>query len=139
MNNQKGFSLMEILVALFIIGLFAGGAAVGVKKITEGAKRKRAIQDIRVISAAAEQFEMDNGVYPKNAQELVQDPGDLPEYQPGGYLNKDEVPIDPWKNEYAYERENAPEGMAFDVISYGADGADGGEGADKDIKLSDLD
>ena len=129
---------MEILVALFIIGLFAGGAAVGVKKITEGAKRKRAMQDIRILSAAIEQFEMDNGVYPKSLEELVEDPGDMPDYQPGGYLNKDVVPNDPWKNEYVMLGDDIPEGYDFDIASYGADGSEGGEAKNKDIRLSDL-
>jgi general secretion pathway protein G len=137
-NSEKGFSLMEILVALFIIGLFAGGAAVGVKKISDGAKKKRAIQDIRVIAAAIDQFEMDNGIFPNSLTELVEDPGELPDYQPGGYLNKSEVPVDPWKTEYVLDAENAPEGMPFDVVSYGADKSEGGEGKNKDIKLSEL-
>ncbi|MBI2343230.1 MAG: type II secretion system major pseudopilin GspG [Deltaproteobacteria bacterium] len=139
LRSEKGFSLMEILVALFIIGLFAGGAAVGVKKISDGAKKKRAIQDIRVLAAAIDQFEMDNGIYPKGIEELVNDPGDLPDYQPGGYLNKREVPKDPWKHEYLYVREGAPDDAPYDLLSYGADGSEGGDGKEKDIRLSELD
>jgi general secretion pathway protein G len=137
LNNRRGFSLMEILVALFIIGLFAGGAAVGVKKITDGAKKKRAIQDMRVLAGAIDQFEMDNGLYPNSLTDLVEDPGDMPDYQPGGYLNKSEVPVDPWKNEYVYLRDDAPEGMPFDLMTLAADGAEGGDGKNKDIRLSD--
>lgn len=134
MKNQHGFSLMEVLIALFIIGLFAGGAAVGVKKIGEGAKIKKAQQDLRTFAAAVDQFEMDNRRYPTSLAELVKDPGDLPNYQPGGYLNKEEVPRDPWGSDYQFSADGAPEGRAYEITCWGPDKSEGG----KDYKLSEL-
>lgn len=138
LKNSRGFSLMEIMIAVAIIGIFGGGAAVGVKKILDGAKVKRAKQDLRAIAAAVEQFEMDNAAYPNSLDELINDPGDLPDYQPGGYLKGDSLPKDPWKNEYIYERADAPEGMPFEILTYGADGNEGGDGIDKDVRLSEV-
>ncbi len=137
-RNERGFTLMEILLAVFIIGLFAGGAAFATKSIRQNARIKKAKQDLKILASAVDQFEMDNGVFPKNIEELVHDPGDLSDYQPGGYLKGGKIPLDPWKHEYVFIGEGAPEGFAFDIISYGADGAEGGEGVNKDIRYSDL-
>lgn len=139
MQSQKGFSLTEILIAVTIIGLITGGVAYGIRGAIDSARKRRAEQDIKAIAASIDQFEADNGKYPSGLEDLFRDPGDLPSYDPNGYLRgKKEVPKDPWNVEYVYSTEGAPEGFDYEISSYGKDHAEGGEGPNKDIKLSEI-
>lgn len=130
---------MEILVAMAILMVIGGGAAVGVSKVLSNSRVKKAKQDVRTIAQAVDAFEMDTGVFPATLEDLVKDPGDLDNWQPGGYLKKNEMPKDPWKGDYVFLFDDAPEGWDYDIVSYGKDGQEGGEDFDKDIRLSELD
>lgn len=136
MRNEKGFSIMEIMVAIGIIALITGGGALAVNKMMKNAKVKRAKSDIQILSQAIDLFEMDNLRFPNGLDELVNDPGELPNYQPGGYLKDGKVPKDPWGADYLLVLDDVPEGMQFDIMSYGEKGQEGGDGYEKDLRLS---
>ncbi|MFO8057889.1 MAG: type II secretion system major pseudopilin GspG [bacterium] len=133
-ESRKGFTLIEIMVVVMIIGMLATVVSVGVMDYLSEAKRKTAVQQIKALEEALNFYKMHNDVYPTTEQgleALVQEPTSPPvprNYKSGGYI--DHVPLDPWGNEYVYRSED---GKAY-IESYGADGKDGGEGDNADIE-----
>ena len=129
-RSQSGFTLIEILVVVFIIGLLATIVSVQVFDKYEQAKRTKAGTDIAAIKAALHLYKLDHGQYPSTAQGL----GALLETPPGGeesYIER--VQEDPWGNEYVY----ASDGRQFRLRSLARDGNEGGEGLDADISNDD--
>jgi general secretion pathway protein G len=105
----------------------------------EKAKVQATRVQLRVLEDALSQFEVDNGAYPttdQGLQALVKAPPDAKHYREGGYLEKGQVPKDPWGNPYVYFAPGR-HGEDYEVISYGADGSEGGEGKYKDISSTD--
>ncbi len=132
MRNRDGFTLIELLVVMVIIGLLA--ALVGPRFIRqeEKAKIKAAKAQIELLGTALDTFRLDVGRYPstqEGLEALRTKPGGLERWD-GPYLKKD-VPLDPWGKAYAYK--SPGEHGAFDIVSYGADGAPGGEEDNRDI------
>ena len=131
-NREKGFSLIELLIVMVIIGLLAG--LVGPKMFGKvgKSKQKSAKAQISLFETTLDMYRLDVGKYPTTdigLQGLRVKPGDLEKWD-GPYLPK-EVPLDPWGNPYHYE--SPSEHGDYGIISYGADGVDGGEGEDMDI------
>ncbi|MEW6162292.1 MAG: type II secretion system major pseudopilin GspG [Nitrospirota bacterium] len=139
---EKGFTLIEIIVVVFILSLLAAIVAPRIIGRTEDARIAEAKVQIRNFETAIKLFKMDNGFYPDTQQglaALIEKPtiGRIPNnYREGGYLEQKKIPMDPWGNPYIYV---AP-GLHgdFDILSLGADGKEGGEGKDADIKNWDL-
>jgi general secretion pathway protein G len=131
----RGFTLVELMVVIVIIGLLATVVAINVMPSQDRAMVEKARADIAVLEQALETYRLDNMVYPDTAQgldALLRPPAGLarPErYRRGGYIRR--LPQDPWGNPYQY-RQPGRQG-AFDVFSFGADGAEGGEGDAADI------
>ncbi len=131
-KREKGFTLVELLIVMVILGLL--GALVGPelwKKIA-GAKRKAAFTQIHEFGTTLDLYRLDVGKYPTTDQGLEvlrTNQGDVSKWD-GPYLKK-EVPKDPWSN--AYEYKSPGENGDYDLISYGRDGAPGGEGEDADV------
>lgn len=132
-NRAQGFSLIEILVALVIIGLLASVVAPNLIGKVGGAKSKTARIQIEDLSAALELYYLEVGTYPTTQQglaALVAQPEGVTTWN-GPYLRKSAVPDDPWGAPYHYE---APGKFGpFGVWSYGIDGEEGGEGEAADI------
>lgn len=131
-RKQAGFTLVELLVVLAIIGLLAGLVGPRVLNQLGGAKSQTALVQIRDFESAIEVYMLDTGQFPTTDQgleALVSDPG-VPGWN-GPYLRRNEIPEDPWNNtyEYRYPGERAD----FDIYSYGADGRPGGEDENEDI------
>jgi len=139
-SSQKGFTLIEIMIVIVILGILAGLIVPKIMNEPDKARVVKAKLQIQNLSMALKKFKMDNGFYPSTEQgleALVKKPviGRIPKnYPPKGYLSK--VPKDPWGNDYIYICPG--EHADFEIISYGADGKEGGEGFDADIKSYEL-
>ncbi len=136
-RTQKGFSLVELLVALAILALISAIVVVNVLPARDKAAVDTARIEIRNLEATLDQYRLDMMSYPTTQQgldALVTVPSDArnaANYRPGGYL-RGGVPKDPWGNPYQY-RFPGEHGGAYDLFSYGADGEPGGEGLNADI------
>lgn len=131
--KQAGFTLIEMLVVLVILGLLAGVVGPNVLNQLGGAKTKTAKIQIQDLEQAVEMFKLDVGRYPSTSEgleALVSKPGSADGWN-GPYL-KSGVPKDPWKNEYHYANPGT-RGGAVDVFSLGQDGASGGDGENSDV------
>ena len=131
----KGFTLIEILVVLMILGLLTAVIAINVLPSQERAREDKAKADIRLLEQALELYRLDMISYP-NSREGLQALVTVPEnhrfkerYRSGGDVRRLEK--DPWGNDYKYRRPGRF--GTFDLYSLGADGEEGGEGSDKDI------
>lgn len=133
---QAGFTLIEIMVVVFILGLLVTLVAPKIIGRTDQARVTKTKADIRAIEEALHMFKLDNGFYPTSAEglaALVQAPPRAKRFNPEGYLAK--VPVDPWGNEYIY----VSDGRNLVIASLGADGMEGGEGYATDIDNRNLD
>jgi general secretion pathway protein G len=139
--NRRGFTLIEIMVVVVILGILAAIIIPRISDRPEQARRTKATMDLRRIETALSLFQMDNGFYPSTEQgleALVEQPttGQIPtNYKEGGYLKK--VPRDPWNSPYIYISPGAH--GDYDLISYASDGEEGGEGKYADINNWELD
>ena len=134
---KRGFSLIELMVAVSIMMLLAGVATVSYMKFLAKARTARASADVAAIKAALDAYKLDNHAYPTARQglvALVEKPSapPAPPHWDGPYL-QDGLPLDPWGREYVYFIPGR-EGQTLEVVSYGADGQPGGEGEDRDVR-----
>ena len=135
-RRRAGFTLVDLMVVIVIIGLLATVVAINVLPAQGKAMVGKARADISTLEQAIETYRLDNLTFPDNAQglqALVAAPQGLsqPErYREGGYVRR--LPKDPWGQDYQYRRPSTHGGQ-FDVFSWGADGKEGGEGEDADL------
>lgn len=132
-HRQAGFTLLELLVVLLIIGLLAG--FVGPRYFAQIGKSESKIAKAQIdaLDKALDQYRLDTGHYPTTQQGLVAlftKPANEPRWQ-GPYLKK-AVPLDPWGRAYLYAQPGT-DGRDFDLQSYGKDGQAGGEGDAADV------
>jgi general secretion pathway protein G len=131
----RGFTLIEIMVVVIIIGLLAAVIVPTVVSKVDDAKVAKAKHDVNALEAALAMYRVDNSRYPtteQGLQALVSQPNDptVKHWRPGGYLQR--ITKDPWGNDYQYANPGQ-HGKEYDLFTFGADGTQGGEGIDADI------
>ncbi|WP_407944034.1 type II secretion system major pseudopilin GspG [Marinobacter mangrovi] len=139
LNRNAGFTLIEIMVVMVILGLLVAIVAPNILGRSDQARVTVAQTQMSNIANALDLYRLDNGSYPstqQGLQALVSKPSGSPEpknWNPDGYLKN--VPQDPWDNDYQYISPgvNGP----YDLFSYGSDGREGGEGDAADISVQD--
>ncbi|MCF7954866.1 MAG: type II secretion system major pseudopilin GspG [Phycisphaerae bacterium] len=140
-NNRKAFTMIEIIAVLVIVGLLATVATTTFMGKIEKAKVDTTKANLKQLSSAVMSFKMSTGRYPEEEEGLdvlVNEPTDAEGWDPEGYLMTDDVPKDGWNNEFYFQR-YTESGKPFVIISYGADGEEGGEGYDADLYSTDAD
>ncbi|WP_137391665.1 type II secretion system major pseudopilin GspG [Rhodoligotrophos defluvii] len=132
-DREAGFTLVELLVVLVILGLIVGLAAPQVMKYVGTSKTKAATMQVERLSSILDLFRLDVGRYPsveEGLEGLLKAPALTPSWN-GPYLKKADALVDPWGRayEYRYPGKNG----TFDLFSLGADGKEGGDGEDQDV------
>ena len=140
-RRNTGFTLIEIMVVVVILGILAAVIVPRVLDRPDTARLVKAKQDLRPLESALNLYRLDNYAYPSTDQgleALIEKPVGTPEprnWQPGGYI--DRLPIDPWQRPYLYL--SPGQNGDFDVYTLGADGVPGGEGVNADLGNWNLD
>ena len=134
--SQRGFTLIELMVVIVILGILAGLIVPRIMGRPEEAKQLKAKMQIESIGTALKLYKLDIGSYPtteQGLQALVSAPATdgSSKWRTGGYLEKGKVPKDPWGNEFIYLSPGT--NGDYDLVSYGADGVSGGVEKNKDI------
>jgi general secretion pathway protein G len=143
-NRKKrygGFTILEIMAVVIIIGTLAGIVAFNVFGKVEDAKKRATKASLKVLDDAVTLFKLDTGRFPteeEGLKALVEKPTDVENWSEGGYLKTKTVPKDAWGHEFIYHL-NPESGQPFEIMSYGADGEEGGEGKNADLRSTDAD
>jgi general secretion pathway protein G len=138
-ETRKGFTMVELMAVLIIIGLLATLVVTKVATKIDQARVTTTKANLKILHSSVNQFKMDTSRFPSEEmglEELLEQPSDVENYEPGGYLETTEIPKDGWGNEFIYEL--FPEsGKPFVIKSLGADGEEGGEDYDADLHSTD--
>jgi general secretion pathway protein G len=138
-TTRKGFTMVELMAVLIILSLLFTLVATRVADHIDRARVVTTKTNLKVLHTAVNQFKMDTGRFPtedEGLMALIEQPSDVIDYPEGGYLETTEVTKDGWGNDFFYEV--YPEsGKPFRIVSYGADGEEGGEGYDTDLYSTD--
>ncbi len=136
-RNQRGFTLIEIMVVILVLGMLAALVAPNVFQHVGSAKEATARSQIELLGAALDAYRLDNDRYPATGQglgALRREPlsNPRPRNWRGPYVRR-EVPVDPWARPYVYRSPGTANPWSYDLLSLGRDGGEGGEGEDADI------
>jgi len=136
-DSRAGFTLIELMVVIVILGILAGLIVPRIMGRPEEAKQLKAKLQIESFETALKLYKLDNGTYPttdQGLQALIEEPESGPQakkWRRGGYLEKGRLPQDPWGSNFIYLSPGVHDD--FDITSYGADGIPGGEDTNQDI------
>ncbi len=128
-HKEAGFTLVEVMVTMVIIGLLTTFVVINVLPAQGKAMVQKAKGDISILEQAIEMYRLDTSVYPESLEDLLGQGNNDDRIRSEGYIKS--LPQDPWKNDYnyAYPGDNG----IVDIWTYGADGEEGGEGLNADI------
>jgi len=135
--GSKGFTLIELMVVIVILGVLAGLIVPRIMGRPDEARQLKAKMQIESLETALKLYKLDNGAYPSTNQglEALVTQSETPpvprKWREGGYLEKDKVPVDPWGSTFVYLSPGVH--GDYDISSYGADGVSGGDGKNTDI------
>ncbi len=138
-KRERGFTLIEIMAVVLIIGLLSTIVGVQIFSQVDKGRVTATVAQISNLEAILELYRMDMANFPtteEGLQSLVTGPSQgntNRNFPAAGYISKGRVPVDPWGNQYQYERPGRNNPHTFDLWSFGADGKTGGEGVDQDI------
>jgi general secretion pathway protein G len=130
-STQAGFSMIELLVVLVILGLLAGLVGPQFFGKVDSAKVRTAETQVKMLKMALQTYRLDVGNYPEELEDLRSSPANVSDYWDGPYLDE-RLPKDPWNKEYVYRLDSAAE-QGFYLYSLGSDGAEGGDDLNADI------
>jgi general secretion pathway protein G len=142
-NNNLGFTLIELMVVIVILGILAGLIIPRIMGRPDEAKQLKAKMQIEALETALKLYKLDSGAYPdteQGLQALIERPetGNVPKkWREGGYLDKGKLPKDSWGNDFVYLSPGI--NGEYDLSSYGADGVQGGDGKNLDINSWEID
>jgi len=131
--------MVELMAVLVILGLLMAVVVRNFVGTTDKARVTTTKASLKSLHFAVNQFKMDTGQYPtedEGLMVLLEPPPDVVNYQPGGYLETTDIPKDAWGQEFVYQLW-PDSGKPFVIISYGADGEEGGDGYDTDLYSTD--
>ena len=134
-SNHSGFTLVELMIVIIIIGLIASIVAPNIIKRLDRAKQNTAVAQIESLSQALDTYRLDMDRYPttqEGLKGLLEKPSSNGEKWDGPYLSKEELPKDPWGNAYQY-KSSGDNKRPFEITSLGSDGKEGGEDIAQDI------
>jgi general secretion pathway protein G len=129
-RRQQGFSLMELLIVMVILGMLAAIVGPALWNKLGGAQRDTAKTQISNIEVALDSYRLDTFKYPNSLEDLVKNASNNPKWN-GPYLKKG-IPKDPWGNDYQYQKPGQ-DGRDYDLYSFAVDGVQGGESDNADV------
>ena len=139
MRQRNGFTLIELMIVIIILALLATIVTPRIMDRLEQAERTTAVIQIKNFEGGLKFFKMDNRFYPSTEEglkALIEKPTtgrEVKNWRKGGYLEPRTIPLDPWGNPYIYISPGV-HNKEYDIVSYGADGVEGGEENDADIQ-----
>jgi len=139
LRGNEGFTMLEIMIVITIIGIMSVVIVPRLMDMPQRARASKAQEMISSLELALDRYNLDNGNYPTSEQglaALISEPSTEPlptNYNPGGYLKKKDLPKDPWGREFIYAVPGT-DGKEYDLISLGADGEEGGDKFNADIR-----
>ena len=136
-KNRKGFTMMEIMAVLIIVGLLSTVVTTTFLGKVKKAKVATTKTNLKKLHGAVQSFKMDTDRYPDEDEglyALIEEPADVSGWDSEGYIDATSIPLDGWKHEFIYQL-YPDSGKPFVIISYGADGEPGGEEGTEDADL----
>ena len=130
-NKLLGFTLIELLIVMAILALLAGIIGPSLWNKLGGAKHDVALTQIKNIEVALDSYRLDMGKYPKHLEDITKNNSGKARWN-GPYMKI--IPLDPWGKAYDYQLSGNKNGREYVLLSLGADGQEGGEGEDKDLR-----
>ena len=126
-SRREGFTLIEIMAVVVIMGMLMGMVGLGVLIQLNKARKTTAKAKISQLESALEFYKMDNYRYPPSLEGLVNRPPEAKNFPPGGYIQKADALMDPWEERFIYINPGAKNPHSVDIFSAGPDGVAGNE------------
>ncbi|TET32894.1 MAG: type II secretion system protein GspG [Planctomycetota bacterium] len=137
-KDRRGFTLVELMVVIVIIGILAGVVVMNYTGHDYEARKTRVKADFKIIADAIMLYKLHTGRYPEKMEDLIEQSPDAKNWK-GPYLQERRLPRDPWEEPYVYTTDSIAGSYEYELISYGSDREEGGTGEAKDLTNHDED